>query len=78
MGRSPSDALDDCDMRDATYLRARAHHLRATAATARDPEIAEALRQVAGDFENEAAREEAQRPENGEERRAAGGKEPAA
>lgn len=51
-------STDDGDMNDAAYLRARANHLRAAAASARDPEIARALRQVAGDFEHEASREE--------------------
>ena len=46
-------------MRDVGYLRARAMHLRAAAATSRDPEIARALREIAGDFDNEAQREAA-------------------
>lgn len=46
------------DVHGASYLRARAHHLRVTAATSRDPEIARALREVAGDFDAEAQREE--------------------
>ena len=45
-------------MHDAGYLRARARHLRAVAATSRDPEIARSLREVAGDFDTEARREE--------------------
>jgi len=44
-------------MHDVNYLRARAMHLRAAAATSRDPEIARALREVAGDFDHEAQRE---------------------
>jgi hypothetical protein len=51
--------VDDHDMQDVGYLRARAHHLRAAAASSRDPEIARALREVAGDFDSEAQREEA-------------------
>lgn len=46
-------------MQDVDYLRARAQHLRAAAATSRDPEIARALREVAGDFDSEARREAA-------------------
>ncbi len=49
----------DHDMGDVGYLRARAHHLRSAAATSRDPEIARALREVAGDFDHEAQREAA-------------------
>ena len=47
-------------MEDIGYLRARARDLRSAAATSRDPEIARALQEVAGDFDNEARREEAQ------------------
>jgi hypothetical protein len=49
----------DHDMHDVDYLRSRADHLRAAASTSRDPEIARALREVAGDFDTEAQREEA-------------------
>jgi len=35
--------MDDHDMQDVGYLRARAHHLRAAAASSRDPEIARAI-----------------------------------
>ncbi|HUB14267.1 MAG TPA: hypothetical protein VMB34_20110 [Acetobacteraceae bacterium] len=45
------------DMHDVTYLHARASDLRSAAATSRDPGIAEALREIAGDFEDEARRE---------------------
>ena len=48
----------DHDMHDVGYLRARADYLRAAASTSRDPEIALALREVAGDFDTEAQREE--------------------
>lgn len=78
MGRKRSDDLGDGDMHDASYLRARAQHLRAAAATARDPEIARALRQVAGDFDREAAQEETEAPETANARRSGGGKAPAA
>lgn len=47
-------------MHDVDYLRARAVQLRAAAATSRDPEITRALREIAGDFDNEAQREAAQ------------------
>ena len=50
--------MKDRNMHDVDYLRARAHHLREAAATSRDPEIAQALREVAGDFDKEALREE--------------------
>ncbi len=63
------------DMHDVNYLRARASQLREAAATSRDPEVARALREVAGDFDNEAKREEAGNPNGGadERRRCAGG-----
>lgn len=72
MATGRSGVWDDGDMHDAAYLRARAQHLRAAAATARDPEVARALRQIAGDFDNEASREEAEAGKNGNDRRAAG------
>ncbi len=50
--------MQNHDMNDVDYLRARAQHLRQAAATSRDPEIARALREVAGDFDKEALREE--------------------
>jgi hypothetical protein len=50
--------VENHDMHDVDYLRARAHHLREAAATSGDPEIARALREVAGDFDKEALREE--------------------
>jgi hypothetical protein len=51
--------IDGHEMHDVDYLRARAMHLREAAATSRDPEIARALREVAGDFDSEAQREAA-------------------
>jgi hypothetical protein len=53
--------METDSMHDVTYLRARAEYLRDAAATSRDPEIARALREVAGDFEREAQREDARR-----------------
>jgi hypothetical protein len=56
---APQQIARDVEMQDAGYLRARAQHLRTAAASSRDPEIARALREVAGDFDSEARREEA-------------------
>ena len=69
MGRDRPDLQNTGEMHDATYLRARAQHLRAAAATAHDPEIARALRQVAGDFDNEASSEEARAQDNANDQR---------
>ena len=55
---SQSQAPTDQGMSDVDYLRGRARDLRSAAATARDPEITRALREVADDFESEAQREE--------------------
>ncbi len=55
---SPKQVPTDHGMHDVDYLRARASDLRSAAATARDPEVARALQEVAGDFDNEAQREE--------------------
>ena len=49
--------VEDHDMHDVDYLRARANHLREAAATSHDPEIARAQREVAGDFDTEALHE---------------------
>jgi hypothetical protein len=51
------DISQDHDMHDVGYLRARADYLRTAASTSRDPEIARALREVAGDFDTEARHE---------------------
>ncbi len=42
-------------MNDIVYLRARAEELRLVAETAHDPGIAQALRDVAAEFEHEAS-----------------------
>jgi hypothetical protein len=57
-GSASHQTVHNHDMHDVGYLRARAGYLRAAASTSRDPEIARALREVAGDFDTEAQLEE--------------------